>query len=272
MGMLKPDWHAVTAPLRDSGCDFFGDAYTRSVKRMNHSGCFSRALAWVIGASVALGGAGCANFFVAKHKVLVDAISAPGVTKPSGKSYRLLAKKAVVSQAQVQIPVVKACVDAALAGQGMYEPPANVAPDLFIEVGYGTDTSGRVDPAARETYLQLSARENSDGSIDRGTGPELWDVRVAVLGIAGRVESAMPLLCAVAAKYIATDTHMETKEEIPQNSPLIKSVRETAIEALEGKSKAAAAPPAPVDPPTPPAGGTATGPTASAAPTLGTGK
>jgi hypothetical protein len=203
---------------------------------MNPSGCFSRILAWTIGAGVMLAGAGCANIFVAKHKVLVDAISAPGVEKPSGKSYRLLAKKSVVAQATVQIPVVKACVDAALASQGMFEPPANVAPDLFIEVGYGTDTTGRLDPASRETYLQLSARENASGGIDRGSGPEVWDVRVAVLGIAGRVESAMPLLSAVAANYIATDTHLETKVDIPQNSPMIVAVRENAIKSLEAKA------------------------------------
>ena len=221
-----------------------------SVKRMNFSGSFSRIFAWMIGPLVVLGCIGCGNIFVTKHKVLVDAISAPGVEKPSGKSYRLLAKKAVVNQAQVQIPVVKACVDAALASQGMFEPPSNVAPDLFIEVGYGTDTTGRVDPASRETFLQLSARENASRTVDRGTGPEVWDVRVAVLGIAGRVESAMPLLCAVAANYIATDTHIETKVEIPQNSPMILSVRENAIKSLE--AKAAPAPPPPsVEPASP---------------------
>ena len=205
---------------------------------MNPSGCFSRVLAWLIGAGVVLAGGGCANVFVTKHKVLVDAISAPGATKPSGKSYRLLAKKSVVSQAPLHVPVVKACVDAALVSQGLYEPPANVAPDLFIEVGYGTDVSGRVDPSARETFLQLSARDNPDHVLDRGKGEEVWDVRVAVLGIAGRVESAMPLLCAVAATYLATDTHMETKIEIPQNSPLVASVRASAIKALEAKPAA----------------------------------
>lgn len=221
---------------------------------MNLSGCFSRVLAWTMGAGVMLAIGGCANIFVAKHKVLVDAISAPGTVKPSGKSYRLLAKKTVVAQAAVQIPVVKACVDAALAGQGMFEPPANVAPDLFIEVGYGTDTAGRLDPASRETYLQLSARENASGGVDRGTGPEVWDVRVAVLGISGRVESAMPLLCAVAANYIATDTHLETKIDIPQNSPMIVSVRENAIKSLEAKAAPAAntAAPAPAPSPTTP--------------------
>ena len=135
---------------------------------------------------------------------------------------------------EIYLPHFKACVDAALAGQGMFEPPANVAPDLFIEVAYGTDTTGRLDPASRETFLQLSARENASGGVDRGTGPEVWDVRVAVMGISGRVESAMPLLCAVAANYIATDTHLETKVEIPKNSPMIVAVRGglTAAEIL----------------------------------------
>lgn len=221
---------------------------------MNPSGCYSRVLARVIGASFALWCTGCANIFITKHKVLVDAISAPGTEKPSGKSYRLVAKKSVVSQAPGPIAAVKACVDAALAGQGMFEPPPNVPPDLFIEVGYGTDTSGRLDPASRETYLQLSARENADFSLDRGTtGPEVWDVRVAVLGIAGRIESAMPLLSAVAANYAATDTHIETKVEIPQNSPMILAVRETAIKMLEGKAApASAAPVATPSPPPPP--------------------
>jgi hypothetical protein len=185
---------------------------------------------------------GCNNIFVAKHKVLVDSISAPGITKPAGQSYRLVAKKAVVIQGQGQVAVIKACIDAALSGQGMFEPPPTVAPDIFIEVGYGTDTAGRVDPSARETYLQLSARTNPDKSPDRGTGPEIWDVRVAVLGVAGRIETAMPLLCAVAANYMATDTHMETKVDIPQNSPMIGAVRETAIKTLEAKATSAQPP------------------------------
>jgi len=77
----------------------------------------------------------------------------------------------------------------------------------------------------------------------------LWDVRVAVLGIAGRIESAMPLLCAVASNYIATDTKMETKIDIPPNSPMVSSVRETAIKNLESKAEPAnAAPAAPAQP------------------------
>lgn len=206
--------------------------------------------------------AGCISIFTPKHKVLVDSIKAPGTEKPAGKSYRLLAKKSVVAQPQVQVSVVKACVDSALVGLGMYEQPQDLAPDLFIEVSYGTETAGRVDPSSRETFLQLSARENPERSLDRGSGAEVWDVRVAVLGIMGRVETAMPLLSAVAANYVATDTHMETKIEIPQNSPMVASVREGAIKSLEGKSPAAPASGAPASPPGASASTPATPPTA----------
>jgi hypothetical protein len=71
----------------------------------------------------------------------------------------------------------------------------------------------------------------------------------------------MPLLCAVAANYIATDTKMETKIEIPQNSPMVSSVRETAIKSLESK----AAPPAAATP-TPVANPSAAAPTPAAVP------
>ena len=210
---------------------------------MKPSACLWRALPLAIGVAVAMSATGCANLFVAKHKVLVDAIAAPGITKPTGVSYRLLAKKSVVSNVSAQVSVIKACIDAALSTKGMYEPPPTVAPDIFIEVSYGVDQTPKVDAAARETFLQLSARANADKGIDRGTGPEIWDVRVAVLGIAGRMETAMPLLCAVAADYMGTDTKLETKIEIPQNAPVIGAVRETAIKTLEAK----AAPPPKTD-------------------------
>jgi hypothetical protein len=203
----------------------------------------SRIVGILTAAAAVLFSAGCANIFVPKHKVLVDAITAPNTPKPTGLSYRLIAKSAVVTSVPVQVSVVKACIDAALSGIGMYEPPPSVAPDLFIEVSYGNDTGGaRVDASARETFLQLSARSNPERSIDRPTGPEVWDVRVGVLGIAGRMESAMPLLSAVAVNYIATDTQMESKIEIPQNEPSVRAVRETAIQTLEARGGPAPAP------------------------------
>jgi hypothetical protein len=178
--------------------------------------------------------AGCNSVFTPKHKVLVDAISAPGVIKPTGKSYRLVAKRSMVQQASV--PVVKACVDAALSGVGMFEPPASAAPDYFIEVSFGRESAPRADASSRETYLQMSARTNPDGSTEKATGPEIWDVKVAVLGVAGSIETAMPLLAAVAANYVANDTRLEAKVEVPQNSPMVESVRMQAIKILEGKN------------------------------------
>jgi hypothetical protein len=229
---------------------------------MNPSRSLSRTVAAVVGAGIMLATGACSNPFIARHKVLVDAICAPGVVKQPGQSYRLVAKKSVITQVPAKVDVVKACIDAALSTQGMFEPPPNVAPDIVIEVGFGVDATARVDPAARETFLQLSARANPERSLDRATGPELWDVRVAVLGVAGRIETAMPLLSAVAAKYIATDTKIETRIEIPQNSPEIGAVRNTAIKTLEEQAAGGASPrppPPPQNPPNPasPDGGSA---------------
>ncbi len=225
-------------------------------------------------------GVGCANIFIPKHKVLVDSISLPGLAKPSGQSYRLVARRSVVNQVPVQVPVLKACVDAALTSAGMFEAPANAPPDVFVEVSCGRDTTPRVDPAARETYLQLSARNNPTRALDKSAGEELWDVRVAVLGLAGRMESALPLLCSVAVDYLATNTQVETEIAVPQNSPGIAEVRESAIKALESKSGPGSAAgtaqplpplPAPLPPPPAQAPGTppGTAPQPAPAPTSG---
>lgn len=215
---------------------------------MNSRTCFSQLLACA-GLALAVGMfSGCGSVFVPKHKVLVDAIAAPGAPKPAGQSYRLLARKSTVSNATMQVNVIKACVDAALVASGMFEAPPNVAPDVFVEVSYGTDAGPRADPAARETFLQLSARANPERNPDKPTGQELWDVRVGVMGVAGRPETAMPLLAAVAVNYIGQDTKAEAKIEIPQNAPTILSVREQAIRALEAKPAAAPAGTTPAEP------------------------
>jgi hypothetical protein len=211
--------------------------------------CSFPVFATAVAVAVVVFPTGCSSVFVPKHKVLVDAISAPGVIKPSGKSYRLVAKRSMVTQASV--PVVKACVDAALGTVGMFEPPANAAPDYFIEVSFGRESAPRADASSRETFLQMSARTNPGGSVDRATGPEIWDVKVAVLGVAGSIETAMPLLSAVAANYVANDTRLESKVEVPQNSPMVEAIRTAAIRILEGKNTPQTASAAPV-------GGTAT--------------
>ena len=188
--------------------------------------------------------AGCTgNIFVPKQRVLVDAIAAPGLAKPAGKSYRLVARKSVVTGQQAQLPVIAACLNSALLSTGMFEAPLSVPSDIFIEVGYGMDAAGRADPATRESYLQLSARANAGRSLDSSREEELWDVRVAVKGVAGRLESAMPLLCWAAAAYAGTDTHIETTVEVPQNSPAVESVRQGALKILDSKVPATQSPP-----------------------------
>src|SRR5207302_8542795 len=119
-----------------------------------------------LGAVALLLEAGCMDMFVPKQKVLVDAISAPGITKPSGKSYRLVARKSVVTGQQAQLPVIAACLNSAVVGIGMFEAPPKVASDIFIEVYYVMDMSGRLDPATRERFLERSAGANTAHSLD----------------------------------------------------------------------------------------------------------
>jgi hypothetical protein len=123
---------------------------------------------------------------------------------------------------------------------GMFEAPPNVPSDIFIEVTYGMDLSGRIDPSTRESFLELSARANKNHAIDSTREEELWDVRVAVAGVAGKLESAMPLLSQVATVYVGTDTRIETTVEVLQNSPAVAAVREGAIKILDAKAKEAA--------------------------------
>ena len=136
---------------------------------------FFRSRAWwlVVGFAGALGG--CKDFFIVKQKVIVDAISAPTAAKLSGLSYRLVAKKSVVLGQNAQLPVIAACINSALIQVGMFEAPPNVPSDIFIEVAYGMDTAGRVDPSRRETFLEWSARTNRAHSLETSREEEVLD-------------------------------------------------------------------------------------------------
>ena len=203
---------------------------------MKLTGRLSRLLVSMLGVASLLGLAGCGNLFVPKQRVLVDAIAAPGIAKVSGQSYRLVARKSVVTGQTAQLPVIAACLNSALTMVGMFEAPLNVPSDIFIEVAYGMDLSGRVDPSTRESFLKLSARANHARSLDSSRDEELWDIRVATVGVAGRLESAMPMLSQVAAAYAGTDTKVETTVEVLQNSPAVAAVREGAIKILDANS------------------------------------
>ena len=209
---------------------------------MNHFRRLFPLFAWRIVAVAGLGLGGCKDLFIAKQTVLVDSISAPGIAKLAGQSYRLVARKSVVTVQTAQLPVIAACVNSALTMVGMYEAPPSVPSDVFIELTYGMDTSSRVDPATRESFLQLSARANHARSLEPTHEEELWDVRVAIAGLAGRLETAMPLLSQVAATYAGTDTHVETTIRMMPNAPAIVAVRENAVKILETNNDAGASP------------------------------
>jgi hypothetical protein len=199
---------------------------------------FVRGMVWLAGVVAVGASTGCGNIFLPKHKVTVDAICAAGVAKPAGLSFRLVGKKSVLTQGQVNIGVVSACVGAALAHAGMYEAPANVPSDLLIEVNCGQESGPRADPGSRETYLELSARQNSARRMESSRDPEIWNVRVSIQGLVGRVESAMPLLAAVASSYSASDTRFQTMIDVPQNNASIAAVRQAALQALDAKAAA----------------------------------
>ena len=171
-----------------------------------------------------------------KHRVSVDAICAAGVALPAGQSFRLVAKKSILAQGQVNTGVISACVGAALAHVGMFEAPAIAPPDMIIEVSCGQEAGSRIDPGSRETYLELSARPNSARAMERSREPEIWNVRVAVHGLVGRIETALPLLSAVASSYAAMDTRFSTMIEVPQNNASITAVREAAMKTLDAKA------------------------------------
>jgi hypothetical protein len=214
----------------------------------------SRLPAILVGGLLAL--AGCKDIFVPKLSVAVDAIAAPGVAKLNGQSFKLVGKRSVVvSQRQVDVATVAACVKAALIQQGMFEAPDNVPPDVFIEVNYGQEAPTRANLGTRESYLQLSARTNPERALERTRGPEIWDVRAAMTGLGGRFEDAVPLLATMAAGAAGTDTQVSTTKKVPQNSPAVAAVREAANKEIIEKAAAAKPPgaaptPAPAAPPT----------------------
>ena len=204
----------------------------------------SRSWVWAAVAWAAFLQAGCGNFLVPKHRVSVDAICAAGIAPPAGQSFRLVARKSILVQGQVNTGVISACVGAALAHVGMFEAPAIAPPDIIIEVSCGQEAGSRIDPSSRETYLELSARPNSARAMERSREPEIWNVRVAVHGLVGRIETALPLLSAVASSYTAKDTRFSTMIEVPQNNASITAVREAAMKTLDAKGAVAPTGPA----------------------------
>ncbi|HEY1110871.1 MAG TPA: hypothetical protein VGE76_19615, partial [Opitutaceae bacterium] len=179
--------------------------------------------------------AGCAAL-APKHRILIDSITSAGAAKPSGQSYRLLLveRGGAGTRYAMAKHLVEACVNSALGTVGMFEAPANAAPDVFITATYGVDGAARSDPHGREAFLQLSGRANPDGALAvTKTAPEIWDVRAGFMSGTTNPVGAMPMLAATAVNYIATDTKVETRVEVAQNAPNVQQIREAAIKRIE---------------------------------------
>jgi len=192
-----------------------------------------RALLCVLGCLVPFL-AGCESGALAtKQRVYVDAISAPAdVLKEVGPSFQLTAKRSMVAGQQASLPAIVACVNAALAGRGLFEAQPNTVPDLFIEVTYGRNALPREVRFGNEVHLRLVARRNVARTVLQTESEEVWDVRVGIPGVNARLESAMPLLATVASEHIGKDTQSEVPFDMLKNSPAVQAVRDSATRAL----------------------------------------
>lgn len=206
------------------------------VKRMKlTSSCVVRLALGLVAAGLLALLAGCAAL-APKHRILVDAITSPGALKPSGQSYRLLLveRGGAGTRYAMAKHLVEACVNSSLSTVGMFEAPANAAPDVFITATYGVDGAARSDPHGREAFLQLSGRSNPDKSLTvTKSSPEIWDVRAGFMSGTTNPVASMPMLAATAVNYIATDTKVETRVEVAQNAPNVQQIREAAIKRIE---------------------------------------
>jgi hypothetical protein len=134
-------------------------------------------------------------------------------------------------------------VRTALSGRGLFEAPANVVPDVIVEVDYGietvvrretrskpagwdkptsaglkTDSNGFLIPPAPlaveqvqvtvityEKYLYLTARENPSQKTD-GVDPVLWRVDVTSEGNSKNLREYLPVLAAASIEHVGKDS------------------------------------------------------------------
>lgn len=171
---------------------------------------------------------GCA--FIPTHQVAVDAISGP--TPSIGPAYRLVDKDPLAAREGGQHKLVFTCVAAALDTKGMFEAPPGTPVDVSIEVDYGSNrnrgvprTSGM--PATTENFLQLSARRPKlDGSP--GKGEEIWNVRTTILEERVDLSTLIPVLAAVSAEFVGTDTQIEKAVRVSEKQPNVAHVKSVA--------------------------------------------
>lgn len=181
---------------------------------------------------------GCETVVGPRQRVGVDAICESGATKPVGKTFRLLEKQSVKAGQPVKSEILAACVGAALVREGMVEGAVGAPADLMIEMNLSVQGGLRADPMMLDTVLELSARGNAARALDMSRESEVWNVRVSIQGLRGRMENALPLLASVAAGAAATDTKVLTKMEVAENAPAVSAVRGAAVKTLEARAVA----------------------------------
>jgi hypothetical protein len=157
-------------------------------------------------------GSGCAT----TYDVSVDAITQPK-PKDAATSYRIKNKNPTVEEDNLRYKEATNYVRTALSGHGMYEAPADVVPDVIVEIEYGVEPpSVRMERTSVPIYSQSGGgvRYNpmpvpiANGSILQRTVP-VYDAPDSQL--VGYQEVVTPV--AVYEKYL----HISARENKPKN-------------------------------------------------------
>jgi hypothetical protein len=201
---------------------------------MKRTGSLPSAWILCLGAAILGAQSGCSS--VPTHDVAIDAIS-DGPPKFSGVSYRLLARDPVLAREVVEYNLALTCLNAALAGRGMYPSSGNSPPDLLIEVDFGEAPMLVLPgtPRTHELYVQLSARRyRAELPARNFRGEELWNVRVSLKEINPALERVIPLLIAVATDYAGTEHQPDNTVEVADSSPTVVAIK-NAVTSSGGK-------------------------------------
>lgn len=142
-------------------------------------------------------------------------------------------------------------VRTALAGRGLYEAPANVPPDLVIEIDFGMVPTGLkqetvvmpvysqvesetpevigyrsvVYPVAHhDKYLTIIAHVR-DTRADERTMSIAWRVQASIQDETEDLRNCLPILAAAVMEQIARDTKGAEEMTLAKNDPLVTFVK-----------------------------------------------
>jgi hypothetical protein len=211
---------------------------------MNPSRNLTRSIAILAGFLVLICAGGCASFKPTRD-VAVDAISDPAAG--TAQSFRLVPKDPAAARDPSVHNLALSAANIALSSRGLYEAPSSSRPDILVEIDYGLGNSIPLPngPAVVEKFLQLSARRYREDAPPPGRGEEIWNVRTSVADPGTAVLNSLPVLAAVAAEYLARDTHGEQTIKLTDDSPIIARFKEAVQKATSAQSPAEKAMPSP---------------------------